>query len=617
MPRAVRSIPAPRQTILHGIAASPGIAVGRAFLFDPRHVVVEARPLAEDEVEREVERFLRAIENTKKHVRKLRQQVARQVNERQAAIFDAHLLILDDPTFTQDTAELIRRDRTNAEFVFNSQVQDMLARFEKIQDEMFSARAADISDVAQRVLASLMVQERPLLSTLTEPAIVIANDLGPSDTVHMNKEKVIGFATNRGGPTSHTAIMAKALEIPAVVATALLTQHVRNGDLVIVDGIGGVVIVRPNRATLQRYARSKEALARFEQELSKNRHLPAETLDGYSVEVAANIELPEEVPHVIDHGAQSIGLFRTEFLYINRDRLPREEELFEMYRSVIAALSPRTVIFRTLDLGGDKFAKTVPLSKELNPFLGLRAIRLCLEYPEIFRRQLRAILRASIYGHIKIMFPMVSSIEEVRAAKTMLEEVQRDFRRHRVAFNREIEVGIMIETPSAAVAADLLAREVDFFSVGSNDLIQYTLAVDRVNENVAHLYEPLHPSVLRLIQNTIHAGHRQGIWVGVCGEIAGDPTMAAILVGMGIDELSMGALRIPEIKQVIRQLRMSDVRALVRELLTKASAEQVRATIAEHMVRLPLRPQPPTPFAPQSPVLTGPAAQRRGELIPT
>jgi phosphotransferase system enzyme I (PtsI) len=617
MPRAVRSTPAPRQTILHGIAASPGIAVGRAFLFDPRHVVVEARPLAEDEVEREVERFLRAIENTKKHVRKLRQQVARQVNERQAAIFDAHLLILDDPTFTQDTAELIRRDRTNAEFVFNSQVQDMLARFEKIQDEMFSARAADISDVAQRVLASLMVQERPLLSTLPEPAIVIANDLGPSDTAHMNKEKVIGFATNRGGPTSHTAIMAKALEIPAVVATPLLTQHVRSGDLVIVDGIGGVVIVRPNRATLQRYARSKEALARFEQELSKNRHLPAETLDGYSVEVAANIELPEEVPHVIDHGAQSIGLFRTEFLYINRDRLPREEELFEMYRSVIAALSPRTVIFRTLDLGGDKFAKTVPLSKELNPFLGLRAIRLCLEYPEIFRRQLRAILRASIYGHIKIMFPMVSSIEEVRAAKAMLEEVQRDFRRHRVAFNREIEVGIMIETPSAAVAADLLAREVDFFSLGSNDLIQYTLAVDRVNENVAHLYEPLHPSVLRLIQNTIDAGHRQGIWVGVCGEIAGDPTMAAILVGMGIDELSMGALRIPEIKQVIRQLRVSDVRALARELLTKASAEQVRATIAEHMVRLPLRPQPPTPFAPQSRGLTGPAAHRRGELIPT
>jgi phosphotransferase system enzyme I (PtsI) len=616
MPRATRSTPGSRQTILHGIAASPGIAIGRAFVFDPQHPIVEARPLAENEVEREVERFLRALENTKKHVRRLRQQVARQVSERQAAIFDAHLLILDDPMFTQDTAEQIRRQRTNAEFVFNSQVQDMLARFEKIQDEMFSARAADISDVAQRVLGNLMTQERPVLSTLSEPAIVVANDLGPSDTAHMNKEKVIGFATDRGGPTSHTAIMAKALEIPAVVATVTLTQHVRTGDPLIVDGVGGVVIVRPNRKTLQGYNRSKEALAQFEHELAKNRHLPAETLDGYAVEVAANIELPEEVPHVIEHGAHSIGLFRTEFLYINRDRLPREEDLFEMYRSVIAALSPRTVIFRTLDLGGDKFAKTVPLSKELNPFLGLRAIRLCLEYPEIFQRQLRAILRASIYGHIKIMFPMVSSIEEVHAAKEMLEEVRRDFRRHRVAFDREIEVGIMIETPSAAVAADLLAREVDFFSLGSNDLIQYTLAVDRVNEKVAHLYEPLHPSVLRLIQSVIDAGHHQGIWVGMCGEIAGDPTMAAILVGMGIDELSMGPLRIPEIKQVIRQLRLSDARALVRELLAKASAEEVRETIASHITHLPLRPQWPAPFPPQSRVLVGPAVRHRVEPVP-
>lgn len=602
MPRSSRSGPASRQTVLHGIAASPGIAIGRAFVFDPRQLAIEARLLNENEVDREVDRFQRAIERTKKQIQRLRQQVARQVDERQAAIFDTHLLLLEDPSFHDDTVAHIRRERTNAEFLFHRQVQGLLARFEKIQDEMFSARAADVNDVAQRVLGNLMVQERPVLSALNEPVIVIANDLGPSDTVHMKRGKVIGFATNRGGPTSHTAIMAKALEIPAVVATAELTQHVRTGDSIILDGISGIVIVRPSHTTVQRYSESQRAVAEFEQELAKNRYLPAETLDGYSVEVAANIELAEEIPHVIAHGAQSVGLFRTEFLYLNRDRLPREEELFEMYRSVIAQLYPRTIVFRTLDLGGDKFAKAVPLSKELNPFLGLRAIRLCLEYPEIFRRQLRAILRASVYGHIKIMFPMVSSVEEVRAAKSIFEDIQRDFRRHRIAHERDIEIGIMIETPSAAVASDLLAREVDFFSLGTNDLIQYTLAVDRVNEKVAHLYEPLHPSVLRLIQYVIESAHSRGIWVGVCGEMAGDPMMAAILVGMGVDELSMGSVRIPEIKQVIRGLHLSDARALARDLLARSSAEEIREAIRLHTVHMPLRPEWPTPPLPKQPV---------------
>jgi phosphotransferase system enzyme I (PtsI) len=359
------------------------------------------------------------------------------------------------------------------------------------------------------------------------------------------------------------------------------------------------VIIGPSRATLNRYTKSQVALAKFEQELAKNRHLPAETIDGYQVEVAANLELPEEVPHIIEHGAESVGLFRTEFLFLNRNRLPQEEDLFEMYRSVAAALAPRTVIFRTLDLGGDKFATAVPLSKELNPFLGLRAIRLCLQYPDILRRQLRAILRASSYGRIKIMFPMVSSVEEVQAAKEILADIQADFRRHRIAHAREIEIGIMIETPAAAVASDVLANEVDFFSIGTNDLIQYTLAVDRVNDKVAYLYEPLHPSVLRLIQHVIDTAHRRGIWVGLCGEMAGDPIMAAVLVGMGIDELSMGPVRIPEIKQVIRGLRLGDVKALGRELLTKSSAEQVRETIKENMDALALHPQWPAPAPPK------------------
>ncbi len=595
MPSAVRSASSSRQIVLKGIPASPGIAIGRAYVFDPRQPAVAALEIAERNVEREVERFLKAIERTRRQIQKLRQQVARQINERQAAIFDTHLMMLDDPSFQEETVRRIRAERLNAEYLLQSQVQKQASRFEKIQDEMFAARAADLTDVAQRVLANLMTHERPALSALTKPAIVVARDLGPSDTAQMNKETVIGFATDRGGPTSHTAIMAKALEIPAVVATGELTQHVRSGDLLILDGVNGYVILRPTHDTLRDYEKSQAAIEKFEQELAKNRHLPVETLDGHAVEVGANIELPEEVPHVIEHGAQSVGLFRTEFLFLNRDRLPREDELFEMYRSVIAALHPRTVIFRTLDLGGDKFAKTVPLSKELNPFLGLRAIRLCLHYPELFRRQLRAIFRASIYGHIKIMFPMVSSLEEVRAAKTICEEIQRELRQHRIAYDRDIEIGIMIETPSAAVAADLLAREVDFFSIGTNDLIQYTLAVDRVNETVAHLYEPLHPSVLRLIHNVIESGHKQGIWVGVCGELAGDPTMAAILVGMGIDELSMGPVRIPEIKQVIRGLRLSDVQAMARDLLKQASAREVREVVRRYTERLPIRPKWPTP----------------------
>jgi len=579
-----------RQIVLQGIPVSQGVAIGPAYVYDPRQPTVHARALAPDEVEHEIARFQAAIAQTRQQIESLRREVARQMNERLAAIFDAHLLILEDPSFIDDTIERIRTERKNAEHLFQSQLEKILERFARIEDEMFSQRSKDVEDVAHRVLFNLLAHDRPTLSQLTDQVIVVSVDLGPSDTANMDRKYVLAFATDRGGPTSHSAIMAKALEIPAVVATGELTQHVRTGDPLVVDGIHGIIVIRPTAATRRKYAKIQTALVQFQQELAKNRYLPAETLDGYAVEVAANIELPGEIPHVLEHGAQSVGLFRTEFLYLNRDHLPREDELFEMYRQVASALSPRTVIFRTLDLGGDKFATMVPLSQELNPFLGLRAIRLCLEYPEIFRRQMRAILRASIYGRIKIMFPMVSSVEEVRAAKAMLRQIQEECARHRIAYDRNVEIGIMVETPAAAVAADLLAREVDFFSLGTNDLIQYTLAVDRVNDQVAHLYEPFHPSVLRLIQHVIKTGHRHGIWVGLCGEMAADPVMAAVLVGMGIDELSMGSIRIPEIKQVIRGLRLSEVKALSRELLTKSTAEEVRATIAARSACLPVRP---------------------------
>jgi phosphotransferase system enzyme I (PtsI) len=563
---------------LKGIPVSPGTAIGKALVITGGVMKIEPRKISDERVAHEVERFRKAVEVSKGQLRAIREKIEREIDSTHAAIFGSHLLILEDPLIIEETIRKVRELRVNPEYAFHETMDRISSLFSRIADGFFSARDSDVSDVRNRVLGNLLQLESIKLSDLGEPVIVIARDLGPSDTAHMSRDKVMAFATDIGGPTSHTAIMAKALEIPAVVGLDTITQQVGTNDTVIVDGTRGIVIINPDREDQERYAREKKEQAGKEKELNKLRTLPAETLDGHRIEVSANVELPSEIGHVKHHGADGIGLFRTEFIYLDRDRLPTEEEQFEVYREVASAMRPKPVIFRTLDLGGDKFISSIPISKDLN-ILGLRAIRLCLAYPEMFRQHLRAMVRASAHGSVKIMFPFVTGLEEVVEAKRILAEVTRDLKRRRLPFDPQFELGIMIEIPSAALIADRLAKEVNFFSIGTNDLIQYTLAVDRVNERVAHLYEPLHPGVLRLIKMIVDAAHGHHIWVGVCGEMAGDPAIATILMGLGVDELSMGPVSIPEVKKVIRTTRMEDAKRLASVVLAQENAEDIKKIV--------------------------------------
>jgi len=564
-----------------GIEVSPGVVMGNVFRLDPHRLTVESRPVSEEKIEDEIKRFRKAVEASKKNLKKIRKKTENDIDHLHASIFDSHLLMLDDPLIIDETIAGIRRERKNAEFILGQTVDRIASLFEKMPDDYFASRATDIYDVAKHVMHTLLKVPRHPLRTLTEPVIVVAHDLGPSDTVVMDRSKVIGFVTDIGGPTSHTAIMAKALEIPAVVGVEGISEAVESGDTMIVDGVGGHVIVNPTQKELDRYREIREKLEKQEQTLTAICHLPAETLDGYTLEISANIEMPAEIPHVKQHGAEGIGLFRTEFIYLNRPHIPDEEEQFKVYEEVVEAVKPKAVIFRTLDIGGDKFLSGVRF-KELNPFMGLRAIRLCLANPEMFKVQLRAILRASAKGNAKLMFPMVTSVEEVRAVKKLLGEVKAELKKEKIPFSDEIEVGIMVEIPSAVITADLLAAEVDFFSIGTNDLIQYTLAVDRVNERVAHLYEPYHPAILRLIRDTIKAAHDHDVWVGLCGEMAADPITAVILFGLGIDELSMGPVAIPEVKRVIRNIRLADAKRLADEILQMTTAKEIKQHVAAY-----------------------------------
>jgi len=566
---------------LQGISVSPGVAIGQAFVLHAREVTVQAYALGDQEIEAEIARFNRAVQSSQKQIEKLREQVAAKIDQAHAAIFDTHLLILQDPLLIDETLRLIREEKKNAEFLLSEVTEKVVELFANLQDEYFSARHTDIQDVSHRILNNLMEIEHQRLAGLSEPVVVVAHDLTPSDTAHMTRDKVLGFVTESGSLTSHTAIMAKALEIPAIVGCEGVLAHVRTGDPVALDALKGIFVVGPEEDELAGCVRSGEDFERTSASLVGLRHLPAETLDGYRVELSANIELPKEVEQAIRYGADGIGLFRTEFIYLDRQRLPTEEEQYEVYAGVLTAMQPKSVIFRTLDLGGDKFLSPVPLGRELNPFLGLRAIRLCLEYPDVFRTQLRAILRASALGNAKIMFPMVSSVREVRAAKDLLEQTKADLKKEGKPFAENLETGIMIEIPAAAISADMLAPEVDFFSIGTNDLIQYTIAVDRVNEKVAHLYEPMHPSILRLIRNVVNAAHQEGIWVGLCGEMAADPVTAIILLGIGIDELSVGPVAIPELKSVIRQLRLSETKELIGEVFRQKDVAVVKQIIRD------------------------------------
>ena len=571
--------------MLKGIPASPGIAIGKAYILEKENFCILEYRIKKEEVEKEIKRFKEAVEESKKQILELKERVKEKIGEKEAYIFQSYLSILEDPLLIKGTIEKIKREKVNAETALRQVYKSFPEKFKVVQLEFMQERFRDVEDVAERVMRNLLKSPILSLSHLEENIIVVAYDLAPSDTASMDKEKVLGFATDIGGRTSHTAIMARALEIPAVVGLRDVTKKVKPGTTIIVDGDRGRVIINPTPAQIKKYEEKKRKFLAYRETLETLKPLPAQTLDGREIELAANIAGPEEVDLAVKNGAEGIGLYRTEYLYMNRTSLPTEEEQLQAYAAVAEKVAPHSVIIRTLDIGGDKFLSPLSVPKEINPFMGWRAIRLSLELVEIFKTQLRAILKASRYGKVKVMFPMVSSLEEVKKANQILSEVKKELEKEGFSFSNPIEVGIMIEVPSAAIMADVLAKEVDFFSLGTNDLIQYTLAVDRVNEKVAHLYQPLHPTILRLIDNVIKAAHRENIWVGACGEMASDPLGMAVLLGLGVDELSVAPTSILEIKKVIRNLSWEETQRLASHLLKLSTSQQTRRYLGTKLGR--------------------------------
>lgn len=571
----------PREIVVQGIGVSPGVVIGPAFLITRAEMRTPERAIEEDEIPREIARFEEAVIATRDQLRQIQGKVEKALDRKNASIFDAHILVLDDRSFVEDVIRGLKTRKLNVEAVLQGVAEKYADALAKLGDEYLRERAADVKDVVRRILQNLAGQTFTELGGAAEPSVVIAADLSPSDTATLNRERVIGFAIDQGSPTSHTAIMARALEIPAIVGLHDASIRISSGDRVLVDGNTGRIVIHPSAGTLERYGTIVRERETIRARLETLRDEPARTLDGYEVELAGNIELPQDVDAVLRHGARGVGLFRSEFLFLSRTHLPDEMEQARAYTEVARRLAPAPVVIRTLDLGGDKFASSIAMPKELNPYMGWRAIRFCLAQPDIFSTQLRAILRASALRNVKIMYPMVSNVDEVVHAGRILDRAKEDLTAEGVPFDETIEVGIMVEVPSAALNAHQLARRVKFFSIGTNDLIQYTLAVDRINEQVAYLYEPTHPAILHLLRQTIDAARSAGIWCGVCGEMAANPILAPLLVGLGVDELSMSPNMTPMVKQVIRTLTLSECSALAARSLQCESAAEVAVLCRE------------------------------------
>jgi len=572
---------------LEGIAASPGIVIGRAYVVHSESFRVFPRTVSNEEVEREIERFRRAIEESKQEILVIKQKFEETAKDPDLAeIFDTHIHLHEDMVLTEETITRVREEKMNVEFIFSRTLEEIEKKFASLEDEYFRQRWHDIQNVGSRILRKLLQKEKQSLTRLNEKVIAICHDLTPADTASMDRENVLAFATDVGGRTSHTAIMAKALEIPAVVGLMNVTEHVRNDDVVIIDGLQGLLIVAPDEQTLNEYQIRRERFVESERVLEQLKDLPAQTLDGQTIGLSANIDLPEEIGSALGHGAEGIGLFRTEFFYLNRTVPPGEDEQAEAYGRVAELMCPNPVTIRTLDIGGDKVLGGNLKYREENPFMGCRAIRFCLDHPEIFKPQLRAILRASAQGQVRLLFPMITGLSELRRAKAVLEEAQSELQAEGIPFNPDMPIGVMIETPSAVLVADALARESDFFSIGTNDLIQYALAIDRVNERIAHLYEPAHPGILRMLKLVIDAAEETGVHLSVCGEIAGDLSLALVIIGLGLKELSMVATAIPEIKKLIRSVSFKDVKELASRVLELSTSEEVRQETQQTMERL-------------------------------
>jgi phosphotransferase system enzyme I (PtsI) len=562
----------PRERRFTGVGVSPGIARGTVFVHRPDDEEPPVRRIEESDVPDEIARFETALIATRAQILEMQERIAASIGAKDASIFDAHLLVVEDRTLIDEVVRNLQRDHYNIEHVF-AQVAGRYAKtLSEIDDPYLRERALDIHDVTRRVIHNLMGKDAMSLASITTPLILISHNLTPSDTAQLNRALVLGFGTDIGSKTSHTAIMARSLNIPAVVGLHDVSTQLASGDHILLDGYNGLIIVNPSDQTLWEYGELEIKKTEVEERLTELRETESTTTDGRHVILSANIELPDDLEQVKKSGAEGVGLYRTEFFYLNKLELPSEDDQAAAYRKVAEAVQPHSVIIRTLDLGGDKFMSALNLPEELNPFLGWRAIRFCLERVDIFKTQLRAILRASAVGNVRMMYPMISGVTEVRRANAILNECREELRAEGVAFDEKMEVGAMIEIPSAAISADILAREVSFFSIGTNDLIQYSIAVDRLNEHIAHLYEPTHPAIIRLIRMTIEAAHANNIWVGVCGEMAGDIALTPLLLGLGVDELSAGAALVPRVKRAVQSLDIGACRQLAEDIQSLDSA---------------------------------------------
>ena len=544
--------------MISGIPASPGIVFGKALVLKEEKIVLDMQKIKDSQVEEEIARFYAGREAAVEQLNSIKERAYQSLGEEKAAIFEGHLMILEDEELEEEIIDYLRSNHVNAAVAANVVIDQQVAILSEIDDEYLKERASDIRDIGNRLIKNILGMHIVDLGEINEEAILVAYDLTPSETAQLNLDKVLGFVTDIGGRTSHTSIMARSLELPAIVGTNNVTELVNTGDFLILDALNNVVYVNPSQEDIQRLKALQAKLADEKAELAKLKDLPALTLDGHRVDVVANIGTIRDIEGAERNGAEGVGLYRTEFLFMDRDQLPTEEEQFIAYKDVVEAMNGNLVILRTMDIGGDKELPYLDLPKEMNPFLGYRAIRISLNRPDIFKVQLRALLRASAFGDIHIMYPMIASVEEVKAANAMLTECKDELIAEGVAFNTDIKVGIMIEVPAAAVISPILAKYVDFFSIGTNDLCQYTLAVDRMNEAIGNLYQPLHPAVLRLIKHVIDASHEQGKFTGMCGELAGDPVATMILLGLGLDEFSMTASSIPLIKNILRSVTKAE-----------------------------------------------------------